>query len=181
MKEKLLKVTHQTVPDWRAAETLRARSISRVKTAAVSPYSELLALSMASSCVLNFMMHWTGPKIWQTDETQRYSRGRYRASTQSGEALYLFSGDAHVIFDIREDGGLNEQTSVLQRTSTDLQPGSLLLPAVHQLQNLLKLPLVNLTVQHQWRNQSHSSSCVHIYTSYFMSALRISAYSSTIT
>ncbi len=71
-------------------------------------------------------------------------------------ASYLFFGDTHVVFDIREDGGMDEQTSVLHRTASALQRRPLLLPTVHQLQDLLKLMLVDLTRQQKHINSLHT-------------------------
>lgn len=58
--------------------------------------------------------------------------------------FYLLFGDAHVILDPREDGGLNEEALVAHRRAPILQPGSLLLAALYQIHNLVKLLLVNL-------------------------------------
>lgn len=54
---------YQTVPACIAEDTMRALLMSLVKTAATSPKSELLALSITSSIVLNLRISWTGPKI----------------------------------------------------------------------------------------------------------------------
>lgn len=58
--------------------------------------------------------------------------------------LYLLFGDAHVILDPREDGGLNEEALVAHRRAPILQPGPLLLAALYEIHNLVKLLLVNL-------------------------------------
>lgn len=71
-------------------------------------------------------------------------------------ASYLFFGDTHVVFDIGEDGGMDEQTSVLHRTASALQRRPLLLPTVHQLQDLIKLMLVDLTQQQKHINSLHT-------------------------
>lgn len=55
--------SYQTVPACIAEDTVRALLMSLVKTAATSPKSELLALSITSSIVLNLRISWTGPKI----------------------------------------------------------------------------------------------------------------------
>lgn len=57
---------------------------------------------------------------------------------------YLLFGDAHVILDPREDGGLNEEALVAHRPAPILQPGTLLLAALYEIHNLVKLLLVNL-------------------------------------
>lgn len=56
-------MSYQTVPACIAEDTMRALLMSLVKTAATSPKSELLALSITSSIVLNLKISWTGPKI----------------------------------------------------------------------------------------------------------------------
>lgn len=58
--------------------------------------------------------------------------------------FYLLFGDAHVILDPREDGGLNEEALVAHRHAPILQPGSLLFAALYEIHNLVKLLLVNL-------------------------------------
>ncbi len=78
------------------------------------------------------------------------------APAQSRGAPYLFFGDSHVVFDIREDGGMDEQTSVLHRTASALQRRPLLLPTVHQLQDLIKLMPVDLTQQQKHINSLHT-------------------------
>lgn len=55
--------SYQTVPACIAEDTVRALLMSLVNTAATSPKSELLALSITSSIVLNRKISWTGPKI----------------------------------------------------------------------------------------------------------------------
>lgn len=47
---------HQTVPDCRAEARVKALSRFLVNTAAVSPYSVLLALLITSSILLNFII-----------------------------------------------------------------------------------------------------------------------------
>lgn len=74
------------------------------------------------------------------------------APAQIRGASYLFFGDTHVVFDIGEDCGMDEQTSVLHRTASALQRRPLLLPTVHQLQDLIKLMLVDLTQQQKHIN-----------------------------
>lgn len=59
---------------------------------------------------------------------------------------YLFFGDAHIICDIREDGGLDEKSLLTPGRPSTLQHGSLLLPALYQLHYLIKLLLVYLQI-----------------------------------
>lgn len=49
-----------------------------------------------------------------------------------------------MVFDSGEDGGLNEEALVAHSCSSTLQPGSLLLPTLYQIHNLVKLLSVNL-------------------------------------
>lgn len=58
--------------------------------------------------------------------------------------LYLLSGDAHVVLDPREDGGLNEEALVAHSRAPILQPGPLLLAALDEVHDLVKLLLVDL-------------------------------------
>lgn len=57
---------------------------------------------------------------------------------------YLFLGDAHVVLDPRKDGGVYEEALLAHSWSTILQLGSLFLPTLYQIHNLVKLLLVNL-------------------------------------
>lgn len=69
-------LTYQTVPVSKAADTERARSKLRVNTAATRPYSELLALSIASCWLLKRNMHCTGPKICGEEQQRGVVRWR---------------------------------------------------------------------------------------------------------
>lgn len=55
--------THHTLPDWTAWAKVKALLISEVIMPEASPYVVLLARSITSSSVENFMICWTGPKI----------------------------------------------------------------------------------------------------------------------
>ena len=58
----------------------------------------------------------------------------------------LLLGDAHVVLDPGEDGGLDEQAGVVHGASSTLQQSPLLLTALDQLHDLVKLLSVNLRV-----------------------------------
>ena len=58
----------------------------------------------------------------------------------------LLLGDAHVVLDTGEDGGLDEQARVVHGLSSALQQGPLLPAALDQLHDLVKLLSVNLWV-----------------------------------
>lgn len=72
------------------------------------------------------------------------SRRQTPPASASFPVFYLLFGDAHVIFDPRKDGGLNEEALVAHRGPAILQPGSFSLPALNEVHNLVKLLLVNL-------------------------------------
>ena len=57
---------------------------------------------------------------------------------------YLLSGDAHVVSDVREDRWLDEEALLAPGASSTLQFGPFPPPALNQLQDLIKLLLVNL-------------------------------------
>lgn len=59
-------------------------------------------------------------------------------------AQYLFFGNAHLICDIREDGGLDEKSLLTPCRPSTLQTGSFILPTLYQLQYFIKLLLVYL-------------------------------------
>ena len=66
---------------------------------------------------------------------------------------HLFLGDAHVIGDVGEDGGLDVEALLAPGGPATLQRGPLPLPALHQFQDLIKLLTVDLEGQAEahWR------------------------------
>lgn len=63
---------------------------------------------------------------------------------QSNKVVYLFFGDPHLVFDSREDGGLDTEVLLLHGRPPTLQCRPLLLPTLYQLHDLIKLLLINL-------------------------------------
>lgn len=60
---------------------------------------------------------------------------------------YLFFGNAHIIRDIWEDSGLNEESLLTPCRSSTLQCGTLIFPTFYQIHYLIKLLLVNLHIR----------------------------------
>jgi hypothetical protein len=66
-----------------------AREMSREKTAEASPYSVLLASSMTSASVLNFVMATTGPKISGGGDEQEKVSGCYERVMEEPKLSYV--------------------------------------------------------------------------------------------
>lgn len=89
----------------------------------------------------------TGPKIWVQKE--KYIDDLSCAPSAAHvcfRTLYLFFGDAHVVCDVWEDGGLDEKSLLTPCGPPTLQCGSFSLPALYQIHYLIELLLVNLQI-----------------------------------
>lgn len=106
-----------------------------------------------TSCTLwKHMICCTGPKIWAQEEGSKMiyvfvTCRIYKYYTCVCAGHHLFSGDAHIIRDIWEDSGLNEESLLTPCRSSTLQRGPLIFPTFYQIHYLIKLPLVNLQIR----------------------------------
>lgn len=98
------------------------------------------------------MICCTGPKIWAQEEGTKMiyvfiTCKIYKYYTCFCTGDYLFFGDAHIIRDIWEDSGLDEESLLTPCGPPTLQRGTLIFPTFYQIHYLIKLLLVNLQIR----------------------------------
>lgn len=84
---------------------------------------------------------------------------RATKGTEQNETIYLLFGNAHLIWNIRENGWLDKVAFISPRTSTTLQFGSFFLPTLNEVKYFFILFLINLFEKSHTKRKKKLAAC----------------------